>query len=165
MGCMDDYRPDAGGGEGVKRLTVLEFNTVFAKNDKHTEGKQFIFFRDDPEHKMYKTLYSSKMFNRFMTGYVIALGLNPMDLELACKEGDGDGWLARNIPGRSGDFDCRYGEPNDAGKRYLTPMVKAEIDFQEWLASQNGETKKPAAPEPEPPLDSYEGMDAPPAGF
>jgi len=165
---MDDYKQDAGGGEGIRRLTVLEFNTVFAKNEKHTEGKQFIFFRDDPEHKMYKTLYTSKMFNRFLTGYVIALGLNPMDLETACKEGRGDEWLERNIPGRSGDFDCRYGEPNAEGKKYLAPMVKAELDFQEWLASQNGNapaSSRPAAREYEPPLESYANMSPPPDGY
>ena len=161
MGLMDEYTPDSGGGEGIKRLTVLEFKTVYSK-EKGTEGKAFVFCKDqNHERKMYKTIYASKMFNRFFTGYILALGLNPMELDQACKEGKGEEWLARYIPGRSGDFDCRYGEANREGKRYLEPFVKAEIDFKEWLESQNGTApqRAPSAPEPdEPPIDNYEGM-------
>jgi len=159
---MDDFSADSGGGEGVKHLTVLEFKTIFS-TQKGTEGKSFVFCKDNnPERKMYKTIYASKMFNRFFTGYILALGLNPMELEKACKEGNGDEWLNRSVPGRSGDFDCRYGEPNQEGKRYLEPMVKAELDFKEWIESQNGSpstgNRSTSVPEPEPPIDSYQNQ-------
>jgi hypothetical protein len=152
MGIMGDYTPDTGSYEGVKRLTVLEFETVFSKNTG-TEGKKFVFCKDqDTEHKMYKTIYASKKFNQFFTGYIVALGLNPSDLVKACGEGKEEEWMQHNIPGRSGDFDCRYGEPRQSdGKRFIEPFVRAEIEFKEWLASQNG--AKPSSNEP--PIDSY----------
>lgn len=151
MGIMGDYTPDTGSFEGVKRLTVLAFETVFAKTG--TEGKKFTFCKDqDAEHKMYKTIYASKKFNQFFTGYIVALGLNPADLVKACGEGTEEEWMQHNIPGRSGDFDCRYGEPRQSdGKRFIEPFVRAEIEFKEWLASQNG--AKPSSNEP--PIDSY----------
>jgi hypothetical protein len=163
MSLMDGYKPDDGGSfTGIKRITLLSVEKVSATSGR--EGLKMVFFKDSPEHVMYKTLYENKMFNRFLTGYVIALGLNPVDLANACKEGKGDDWIMRYLPGRSGDFDCELGEPRQSdGKRFVTPFVQAEIDLANYKKEKEAERNgcaSPSVPEPDapPPPDDFQGF-------
>ena len=136
----DNYTSDSVGvayEEGVKSLTVSKLNYVTSRS-KGTEGISFeLIINGNPEHKMYKTFYESKLFNRFFTSFINALKLDPKELDEAAKVGRFREWIERKIPGRTGEFLCEKGEPNNEGKRYLSPITQAEIDLRDWIKSQN----------------------------
>ena len=105
------------------------------------------------DHPLNKTIWQGKFFNKFLTSWIIGLGLNPMDLQEASKAGRGDEWLFSKLLGRHGVFDfCPTDKINEkTGKPYLEPKSKAEVDLAEWIASQNGTptgSRVPTAPEP-----------------
>ena len=106
---------------------------------------------------MYKTMYQSKLFNRFLTSFVADCGFNPRELEEASRSGLGESWLIDNLRGRTIDIFCAYGEPNQEGKKYLEPVSTAERDFKKWIAEQNG-NPSPRQSSNEPPVDSYSGF-------
>jgi len=137
----DNYTSDDMGSafsEGVKKLTVIELEHV--TSSKGTEGIKFTFcINGNEDHRMYKTFYESKLFNRFFTSFLTALALDPKELNEAAKNGRFKQWVERYVPGRSGEFHCEKGEPNAESKRYLAPWTQAELDLRDWQRSQNGE--------------------------
>lgn len=138
MGMTDNYKPEDSSFTGMKILTCQ--SVEFKAASTGTMGINMKFYKDSPEHPMYKTLYMSKKFNQFLTAYLLALGLSVMEFAKACNDGQGDDWLLRNMPGRKGEFDCEYGEPNNGGKKYIEPFTKPELEFKKWISEQ--EAKK-----------------------
>jgi len=154
MGLMDGFTADVGGCEGIRTLTITGVEFITSKQ-KGTPGIK-LTFSSGGEHKMYKTMYQSKMFNRFLTSFVTDCGLNPRDLEVASQNGLGEAWVIDNLKGKTVDIFCAYGEPNQEGKKYLEPVSTAERDFKKWIAEQNGNAPRQSSNEP--PIDSYQGM-------
>ena len=157
MGLMDDYKNEGSFGEGAHELTVLSVKSVVSQS-KGTPGLEITYcVGSSTDHPVRKTLWKSKMFNRFVTSWVIGLELSPNDLEEACKNGEGDEWLARRMPGRHGVFQFRNTDNVNerTGRPYLEPKSKAEIDFDEWVKSQNNAPRQSSN---EPPIDSYAGF-------
>ena len=151
---MDGFTAEMGGGEGVRSLTITIVEFITSKQ-KGTPGLK-LTFSSGGDHKMFKTMYHGKMFNRFVTSFVSDCKLNPRDLEEASRNGYGESWLIDNLTGKSIDIYCGYGEPNQEGKKYLEPMSTAEKSFKDWIASQNNTPRAPAPNEP--PIDSYQNM-------
>ena len=158
MGMMDNYDPDSGNNgyaEGVRNLAIEGIETKFSNDGQ--EFKNFTFVNTaDPTKKMYKKIYDDEYAARKITAIVAIVGLDPKELFAACKNGNGDDWMNRKLVGRSGDFDCRKGNPRKDGKQYLEPMTPSEIEYMEWRKAhpKNGQP----ATNDEPPIDSYEGM-------
>jgi hypothetical protein len=142
MGMMDSYAPEMGASEGTRELDIVGVEFVTSKN-KGTEGIKFTF-TSDGEHKMYKTLYQGKMFNRFLTSLVTDIGLDPKELGEASRNGFGEAWIKDNFQGKHISIWCGYGEPNAEGKKYLTPMSTAEREFKAWIESQNNSPRAPS---------------------
>ena len=137
--------------DGDKELIVDKIEFVIAKTEKRTEGlKVYFLFGPNYEFKINKTFWESGFFNRNISALLVALSLNPDDLDAASKEKRFKQWLEAKLPGRHGTFWCEKGEPNDDGKRYLQVMTKAETDYAEWKKSQNGVGSAPGVPSPEP---------------
>ena len=156
MGMMDGYTADAGGGEGVRTLTITGVEFITSKQ-KGTPGLK-LTFSSGGDHKMFKTMYQGKMFNRFITSFVSDCGLKPRDLEEASKNGMGEAWLIDALRGLTVDIYCMYGEPNDEGKKHLEPVSTAERDFKKWIAEQNNAKPASRQASSEPPIDSYQGF-------
>jgi hypothetical protein len=153
MGMMDGFIADVGGGEGIRTLVITGVEFITSKQ-KGTPGLK-LTFSSGGEHKMYKTMYQGKMFNRFLTSFVTDCGFNPRELEVASQNGLGEAWLIDNLRGKTVDIFCAYGEPNSDGKKYLEPVSTAERDFKKWIAEQNGGKK---AYNNEPPMSAYENQ-------
>lgn len=138
---MDGYKPqNSGSFTGMQQVTVSAIEAVTAKSGRG--GFKFTFYKDDPAHPMFKQIYQNKMFDKFITSIVTDLGCNPMELQKACKQGRGSEWIVTQLAGKSGMFDCEYGEENQNGKKYVEPFCKAEIELMEYKAKKNAE--KPA---------------------
>jgi len=135
---MDGYEPKISGSfTGMQQVTVAEIEAVTAKSGRG--GFKFTFYKDDPAHPMFKQIYQNKMFDKFITSIVTDLGCNPMELQIACRRGRGSEWIVTQLAGKSGMFDCEYGEENQNGKKYVEPFCKAEIEFMDWIAKKNAE--------------------------
>ena len=139
MGMTDGYKNESGFGPGPKELTVLSVKFVKSQNTG-TDGFEITYcVGSSYDHPVRKTLwYSKKLFNRFLTSWMIGLELNPFDLEQASKEGRGDEFLLAKFPGRHGVF--QFVETDNVnektGRKYLEPKSKAEIDFDIWIKEQ-----------------------------
>lgn len=162
MGVTDNYSNEDGFGPGPHELTILSVKAVTGKNTG-TEGIQLEYCKGQAtDHPLNKTIWQGKFFNKFLTSWIIGLGLNPMDLQEESKRGRGDEWLFSKLPGRHGIFDfCETDKKSEkTGRFFLEPKCRSEVELAEWIASQNGTStgRSPAAPEPEPPTDTYEGM-------
>ena len=170
MGMTDGYKNESGFGPGMKELTVLSVKFVQAKNTG-TDGFEITYcVGNSLDHPVRKTLWQSKLFNRFITSWLVGLELNPLDLEKAVKDGRGDQFLLERFPGRHGIF--MFAETENinekTGRPYLEPKSKAEVDFDEWIKEQNGGAKPNQGMSDlpmgnqfsgnEPPVDSYQGM-------
>ena len=154
MGMTDGYKNESGFGPGPKELTVLSVKFVVSQS-KGTEGFEITYcVGNATDHPVRKTLWQSKMFNRFLTSWMVGLEMNTLDLENAVKDGRGDDFLLAKFPGRHGVF--QFVETDNVnektGRKYLEPKSKAEIDFDEWIKEQNGARQSSN----EPPIDSYE---------
>jgi hypothetical protein len=144
MGLSDGYRNEGSFGAGKHELTIVSVKEVSSSNTG-TGGLEFTYRRgSSSEFTNRKTLWQSKMFNRFLTSWITELGLKPVELERAVQAGKGDAWLFTEIDGASGIFDfCETDKVSEkTGKPFLEPKCKAEVEFDEWKASQNNEPKK-----------------------
>lgn len=151
---MDGYEPKTTGSfTGMQKVTVAKIEAVTAKSGR--AGFKFTFYKDDPAHPMFKQVYQNKMFDRFITSIVTDLGENPMELQKACRAGRGSEWIVTRLAGRSGMFDCEYGEPNQNGKQYIEPFCKAEVEFMEWQANKNSEQGGQQAQYQQPQANNY----------
>ena len=158
MGVTDNYANEDSFGTGPHELTILSVAIVTGKNTG-TQGVELKYCRGQSvNYPANKTLWQGKFFNKFLTSWIVGLGLNPADLQEASKAGRGDDWLFAKLPGRHGIFEFVETDKKSekTGKPFLEPKSKAETDLAEWIASQNGQSI--AAPESEPPMSAYENQ-------
>jgi hypothetical protein len=144
MGMTDNYKNESSFGPGTHELTVLAVKYITGSNTG-TQGLNITYcLGQSTDHPVNVTLWQSKMFNRFLTSWIVGLELKPSDLEQACKNGEGDDWILSKIPGRHGVFEFVETEKVNPknGKHYLEPKSKAEIEFDEWKKAQNGAPSK-----------------------
>ena len=144
MGFGDNFEPDTGFGKGIHRLTVA--SVKFIKSGSGKDGIELSYYLNSPDKVTKKWLYESKFFNRFLSGWITQLGLDPYELQQASREGYFKEWLMDNMPGKHGNFMFAETDKKNerTGKPFLEPKCEAEVNLDEYIASQNNSPRAPS---------------------